>query len=154
MKAENIDGCLIKAFKNGEIESCIHCANCFCTMGSGVAKSIRESFPEAYDADCNTEKGLIDKLGTFSVARNNLGYIFNLYAQYDFGPPPKQYFNYEAFEKGLALIKKYCELNNIKSIGMPHKIGSDRAGGDWYVVSKMIDHTFEDSEIKVKIYKL
>jgi O-acetyl-ADP-ribose deacetylase (regulator of RNase III) len=154
MKSLQIEGCLIKGFKNGEIESLVHCSNCQCTMGSGVARTIRENFPEAYEADCQTVKGSFEKLGTFSVARNNLGYIFNLYGQFDYGPLPKQYLNYEAFEKGLELIKKYCELNDIKSIGFPNRCGCDRAGGDWYIVSKMIDSAFENSEIEVKIYKL
>jgi hypothetical protein len=88
------------------------------------------------------------------MARNNLGYIFNLYAQYDFGKYPKQYLNYEAFEKGFELIIKFCSLNQIKSIGMPFQIGCDRARGDWYVVSRMIDAAFAGSGIQVSLYKI
>jgi O-acetyl-ADP-ribose deacetylase (regulator of RNase III) len=154
MKADIIEGCLVKAFKLGEVEAVVHCANCFNTMRSGVAKAIVESFPEAYEADCKTVKGSYEKLGTFSVTRNNLGYIFNLYGQFDFGRYPKQYLNYEAVEKGLALIKMFCTLNGIKTIGMPSGMGSGLAGGDKYIVHKLINECFEESEIVVKLYEI
>ena len=37
-------------------------------MGAGIAKSIKQLFPAAYEADLATEKGSRDKLGTFSSA--------------------------------------------------------------------------------------
>jgi O-acetyl-ADP-ribose deacetylase (regulator of RNase III) len=40
-----------------DIHAIIHQANCHCTMGSGIAKFIRERFPKAYEADCKTVKG-------------------------------------------------------------------------------------------------
>ncbi len=35
-------------------------------MQSGIARQIREKYPEAYEADCKTVAGDIKKLGTFS----------------------------------------------------------------------------------------
>lgn len=154
MQTQTINGCLIKGFKQGEVESIVTCCNCFCTMGSGIALTIKENFPEAYESDCQTVKGSFEKLGTFSVARNNLGYIFNLYGQFDFGKYPKQYLVYEAVEKGLALIKTFCVLNGIKSIGMPAGMGSGLAGGDRYIVHKLINECFGESDIVVKLYDI
>lgn len=153
MEIQIVNGDLISAFKRGEVEAIVQNCNCFCTMNSGIARTIREEFPEAYEADCQTLKGSVNKLGTFSFARNNLGYVFNLYAQYDYGREPKQYFNYEAFDKGLNLLRKYCELENIKVIGLPSGIGSGLARGDKYAIHKFIKFVFEKSDITIKLYE-
>ena len=52
-----IKGDLIQLAKNGEFDVIIHGCNCFCTMGAGIAKTIKDIFPEAYKADLNTKKG-------------------------------------------------------------------------------------------------
>ena len=59
---ENVD-----LLKVSDVESIGHCANCFCTMGSGIANQIKKVFPEAYTADLKTVSGDINKFGTFSV---------------------------------------------------------------------------------------
>ena len=42
-----IEGDLIQLALDGEFDLIIHGCNCFCSMGAGIAKSIREIFPEA-----------------------------------------------------------------------------------------------------------
>ena len=45
----------------------LHGANCFHTMGSGIAKYLREKYPQIYTTDVmTTVKGDKKKLGTFS----------------------------------------------------------------------------------------
>lgn len=39
-----------------------------CTIGADIARAIRATFPEAYDADISTRKGDRAKLGTISYA--------------------------------------------------------------------------------------
>ena len=86
-------GCVVEAFKTGRYYALLHQANCFNTMNSGVAKAIREEFPEAYAADCKTIKGDPAKLGTYSYAAINelSGYIVNLYGQYNYGYNGKKF---------------------------------------------------------------
>jgi hypothetical protein len=45
-------------------------------------------------------------------------------------------------------------LNKIKSVAFPYKIGSDRGGADWNVILSMINSVFENTDITVKVYKL
>lgn len=61
-------GCVASALKLGEVSVIAHQTNCFNTMNSGVAKAIRQLYPEAYFADCKTVKGDYKKLGGFSMA--------------------------------------------------------------------------------------
>ncbi|MGA8944018.1 MAG: hypothetical protein WB502_15090 [Thermoactinomyces sp.] len=47
-----------------------HQCNCFATMGAGIAKQIKERYPEAYEADRNfpIPIGIRKRLGHFSKA--------------------------------------------------------------------------------------
>ena len=63
-----VHGDLIKLALTGEFDVIIHGCNCQCAMGAGIAKAIKSTFPEAYQADGETEEGSRDKLGTISFA--------------------------------------------------------------------------------------
>ena len=86
---QKIKGDLIKLALNGEFDVIVHGCNCFCTMGKGIALTIKNVFPEAYQADLKTNKGDKQKLGKYSYAtlqRN--GYqitVINAYTQYHYG---------------------------------------------------------------------
>ena len=89
MTSHKIKGDLIKLAIKGDFDVIIHGCNCFCTMGAGIAKSIKAAFPEAYKADMETLKGDKEKLGNFSAAnikRNGQEItIVNAYTQYHYG---------------------------------------------------------------------
>ena len=55
-------------------------------MGAGIAKTIREYFPEAYEADMNTVKGAKEKLGSITsviaIRNNNNITVVNGYTQH------------------------------------------------------------------------
>jgi O-acetyl-ADP-ribose deacetylase (regulator of RNase III) len=61
-------GDLVKMAKRGEFDVILHGCNCWCEMGAGIAKAIRQGFPEAYQADLATTPGDWSKLGTCTVA--------------------------------------------------------------------------------------
>lgn len=133
-----IKGNLISLALAGEFEVIIHGCNCFCTMGAGIAKAIKENFPEAYAADCGTAEGDREKLGTFSSAdihRKNFALtIVNAYTQFHWGGPGLK-LDYEALRSVLQSIK---QSYHGKRIGYP-KIGAGLAGGDWQIIAKIID---------------
>lgn len=131
-----------------------HCANCFHTMGSGIAKFIKEKYPEAYKADCEqTVRGDINKLGTFSFAdirhlADAPAYIANVYGQYRYGRD-KRYLNYEAIFNGMQAVKDHFDPTF--NIGIPYNMGCKNAGGDWRVVRAMMDALFANSPTKLLI---
>ena len=133
------------------VDALCHQANCFTTMGSGVAKRIREVYPEAYEVDCTTVKGDIKKLGTFSCVRTHDGKtVYNVYSQYTFGMEKRQT-NYEAIYSGLSAVKSDMLVKNLKTLAIPRNMGCVLGGGDWRIVDKMIDVIFEDDAIDVYI---
>lgn len=115
-----------------------HQANCISTMGSGIAKQIKEKYPEAYEADCKSPLIPTQKLGNFTCAPIGDIRVVNLYGQYDYGTD-KVYTNYEALY--LSIDKMFSFLDRTQDdfkLGMPHKIGCGRAGGDWNIVQQIL----------------
>lgn len=132
----------------------VHQVNCQSKMNSGIAKQIREKYPQAYD-DYMRVNDKPSKLGhvKLTMIKNKDGckYIANLFGQERYGYDGKRYTNYEAIYSGLEYIKNIAQKHN-KSIAIPFKIGSDRGGADWRIIEKMIEVIFEDYE--VTLYKL
>jgi O-acetyl-ADP-ribose deacetylase (regulator of RNase III) len=136
------------------LDAFIHQANCFNTMGSGVARDVKETYPEVYEADCRTIKGNVGKLGIFSFAKTNDGKIgYNLYSQFNYGYDGKIYTNYEAMRHGLEKIREHVKtnLNPNAKIGIPCRMGCARGGGDWNEVLKIIQEVFENESVEIVI---
>ena len=130
MPIKIVHGDLIKMAQSGAFDVIAHGCNCFNTMGSGIAKSMKWAFPAAYKADCETIRGDIAKLGTCSHAEckaNESGVVvdvINAYTQFNYGGN-KANVDYGAVITCMKWIK-----NNYhgKRIGLP-KIGAGLGGG-------------------------
>ena len=137
---KTIKGDIVKLVLDGHFDVIVHGCNCFHTMNSGVAKAIRKEFPEVYDTDVKlTEKGDKNKLGKISSTLLNRQcfsfYVVNAYTQYDYGYDGKQRVVYEAIRNCFSEVAKSFRD---KSIAYP-KIGAGLAGGDWDIISSIID---------------
>jgi O-acetyl-ADP-ribose deacetylase (regulator of RNase III) len=147
-----------------DVEVISHQANCQNTFGSGIARSIREMYPAAYKADCNAAITKANTLGRFSVgyipAENNsssIRRIYNLYGQNLFGKGTRQT-NYDALYSALEgmahdLVENDMDLP-VPSVGFPFQMGSFRGGGNWDIVSRLIEVAFDDYPSDVIIYRL
>lgn len=128
-----LHGDLIQLALKGEFDAIIHGCNCFCTMGAGIAKQIRMTFPEAYKADLTTTKGDKNKLGSYSSATSRGILILNAYTQFDYrGRGIKV--DYDAVRD---CLRKIARDYPTKRIGMP-QIGAGLAGGDWPTIHSII----------------
>jgi O-acetyl-ADP-ribose deacetylase (regulator of RNase III) len=131
------------------LQGIIHSANCFHTMGSGIAKRIREKYPEAYDADLKSgTKGDSHRLGSYSVAHclKEDKYIYNLYGQYNFGAMAR-FTSYDALDRGLRKIEADARDKHLSTLGCPKLMGSDRGGASWRIVRAIIGDVFDESPI-------
>lgn len=87
-----ITGDMVEMAQNGAFDVIIHGANCFHTMGAGIAKTIKEVFPVAVLADITSKKGDVDKLGSWTCGVSYLEEyhkplsIINAYTQFLPGP--------------------------------------------------------------------
>jgi len=161
---KEIEGDLIHLAKQGHFDIIAHGCNCFCRMGSGIAKQIREEFPHAWLADQETAEGDIDKLGNYTRAFHKLGeleykngyafddrkdlMIINLYSQYKYDRRTKP-LDYEALTLGLRKINLHWAG---QSIGLP-LIGAGLAGGDWNRIKKIIESELTLMNVTIVHYK-
>ena len=133
-----------------------HSVNCLGVMGSGVAKSVREIFPNVYEQYreiCVKNKSL-DLLGHTAIIKSDNRYIANMFTQERFGYDGKRYTSYDAFYDCLLHVRDFCEKNDINKIALPYKIGSDRGGADWNVIYSMIESVFAKTNIMVEICRI
>lgn len=122
-------------FKNKlNINVLCHGANCFNTMGKGIALWIKKTYPEAYQADLNyLSKGDRNKLGSYSIAEVHsndnkyLRYVANLYTQYTMYNENDK-FDLKSFESSITklfndLIKMRLEKHKDNALNVPIKVG-------------------------------
>lgn len=116
--------------------------NCFAKQGAGLAKQIVKKYPEVLVADkeFSVPVGSKDRLGKYSSYKTKSGLtVVNMYAQYRWGRGVRQT-DYDAFEE--AFRKVLAEVEGSK-VGLPYKIGSDLAGGDWNTVYSIVEKVSE-----------
>lgn len=131
-------GNLLDLAEAGEFDIVVQGCNCFNTMGGGIAKEIRERYPQVATADQLTDRGDYQKLGTWTEAREHTnGYwftIINAYTQYNMSTG-QDVFEYVAFA---LILQKLLHAFPGKRIGFPY-IGMGLAGGDRAIIMPMLE---------------
>lgn len=147
-----VHGDLLQLAKAGVFDVIIHGCNCFCTFGAGIASQIKKEFPEAYLADCATAKGHRGKLGhcTSAVIKIPKGEVtvVNAYTQFYWGGEGPLA-DLDAIRNCMAWIK-YSYPG--RRIGIP-RIGAGLAGGDWAVISGIINEELEGEDLTLVEYQ-
>ena len=153
-----VQGDLIELAVQGKFDIIVHGCNCFNTMGSGIAKQIKSVFPKAYAADQLTNKGDKSKLGTYTYFKHTAKdletdlTIINAYIQYNYLPRDVRNADYDAIKKVFKDIYKQFSYEG-NHIAYP-KIGAGLAGGNWNIISQIINEQLKDMEhTYVEYYK-
>lgn len=151
-----VEGDLVELAKNREFDVIIHGCNCFCTMNSGIARAIRNAWPNVYyEADLRTTSGDRDKLGTYTSYVTPQGtHVLNAYTQYNYGRDGKVYLKYWALRNALKSIKTDYGMGGgvWNKFGLP-QIGCGLAGGDWSKVEQIIKEELYNEDVTVVLYK-
>lgn len=149
---KNLKGDLLKLATEGRFDVIVHGANCQCVMGAGIARAIRETFPEAYEADLETPKGVRAKLGTISCVRVQRDgrslWVVNAYTQFHYRGSGVRV-DYDAVRSSMRLVKQQFTGTRI---GYP-KIGAGLARGDWTRLARIIDEELEGEDHTVVEYE-
>ena len=144
-----IDGDLISIAKAGEFDIIGHGCNCFHSMNSGIAPQIKSNWPQAYSADLKTAYGSRDKLGTYSKSEAVGLTILNIYSQFKYGTHQIQV-DYDAMRRAFKAIKREFGGEG-RRFGFP-KIGAGLAGGNWDIISKIIDEELINENVTIVVY--
>lgn len=128
-----------------------HQVNCQGKMNSGIAKAIREKWPEVYTSYSKVEHlemlGHIQSVYIGNVNGKDKG-VINMFAQYTYGYDGRRYTSYDAFWTCLGEIKRYMTPG--QRIAFPARIGCVRGGANWNVILAMITEVLgEDFEVEI-----
>jgi len=143
-----ITGDLIELAREGRFTNIVHGCNCFGKMGAGIAKAIKKAFPRAYKADLNFGLSVSNRLGNISTAMVEADYtgddlrVINAYTQYAYGSG-RANIDYDALRRCFKHIKYH--YGGVGTITAYPYIGCGLAGGDWNIVSRIIDEEMGDS---------
>ena len=139
MEEKVIYGDIVELFETGDYDVLIHGANCQSTMRSGVAKALVDRWPKILEQDKVYTK--CPKLGKYSLAIEEEGWIVNAYTQEYYGYDGKRYVSYDAIDEVFKLLAH--DLPENYRIIYP-MIGSKRGGGEWSIISSIINHHLKD----------
>lgn len=124
-------------------------------MRSGVAKAIRETYPSAFRAYSKAHN--LGDCSVISAATNTNSLqrilVFNCVTQNGYGYDGKRYVDYEALKNSLVKAASQVSSMEIWEIGIP-KIGAGLGGGDWKIISRIIDEIAKLFQIKFLVYEL
>lgn len=129
-----------------------HGCNCYCTHGAGIAKQLQR-FPEVLQADLDfgarADRG---KLGQLSLASVGSCRVLNLYTQFHYQRGPRQ-LNYAALGCAFMAVQALAEQEpDFERLYIP-KIGAGLAGGDWAIITQLIDDATPELPISVVEYQ-
>lgn len=132
-----------------------HQVNCQGVMGSGVAKEVRERYPNVYAEyrnKCEQNKNYPARmLGTaqmIPIDAKGSRWIANCFGQDRFGYDGKQYTSVGALMEAFQEVAKLAKMTGAK-VAMPYGIGCVRGGANWIVVKKIIDVTFQGVDVEL-----
>ena len=138
----------------------LHQVNCKGVMNSGIAKQVHMRYPNVYDAYrrlCSNSENANDLLGLVQIIATqeleNPKYIANLFAQADYGRKKKCYTNYLALKKCLQRVHDAQRIKSAR-IAIPYHMGCCRGGGNWSIVSEMIEQIFKDRNVVICKYDI
>ena len=130
-------GDLLAMGKANEFDIIVQGCNCFNVMGSGIAKQIRDQFPDAWRADQETLAGDRNKLGCYTIGMAGRLVIINAYTQYTTAKyPGEDVFEYAAFQ---TILDKLALRFGKYRLGFP-MIGMGLAGGNPEKILAMLEN--------------
>lgn len=166
MNYREIKGDLVELTKQGYFDVITHGCNCFSTMGAGIAVPMKNNFGcDMFPREAKLNKqgereavevGNIDKLGCIDyqtkIINSHTVTVVNSYTQYRYGrnhaDGDKCPVDYDA----IALcMRKINHQFRGQRIGLP-MIGCGLAGGDWNIVSEIIQSELFDCDVTVVVF--
>ena len=135
-----------------------HQVNCQGVMGSGVAKSVKEKFPKAFErykgfVDLHKKNDMIDSLlgEVLYVRINDDKWVANMYGQFNYGYDGGKYTNTNALYSCFKDLRKNAEKHGL-SVALPYMIGCYRGGADWKEVENLLLKAFDGYEVTLYKY--
>jgi len=118
-------------------------------MASGIAKAIREKYPEVfstYRSEYVLGGNHLD-LGRVILVECSNHIVLNIIGQQFYGRDNRRYVSYDAIEKGLSTVNSL----GFETIAMP-MIGAGLGGGNFNIIATIIEETL--TNVQPVVYRL
>jgi O-acetyl-ADP-ribose deacetylase (regulator of RNase III) len=123
--------------------------------GRGFAKHVSKKWPEVYKDFihwCKEDLYNFDLGNAHLYEHSDNLYVYSMVCQHGYGKSVKPRIRYNALRK--SLYQLYDVATDFSaSVHMP-RIGCGHAGGDWFIVSEIIEEILINKGVKVTIYDL
>ena len=134
-----------------------HGVNCQGVMGAGVALAIKNAYPNVYDhyySKCRADMQyddceILGDVQFVTVTEKPLLVITNCFTQESCGQD-KRHVNYEAVAKCFWILNSRVKLYTYGPLYIP-KIGAGLAGGDWKVISAIIESEYKGEVVCLEL---
>lgn len=126
----------------------VHGCNAQGVMGSGIAASVREIYPGAYDVYRKEFEARGLDLGDvipFYDPQTQV-WVLNGITQNLYGKTGDRFVSYDAVTEVFENILKGHKLPNIKRLFFP-LIGAGLGGGNWRIIQTIIEEVFDGSDL-------
>ena len=130
-------------------------------MGSGIAKQIRDKWPKVF-IRYKEYMNYFYNMGLAPCSRNYLGqmqlvkvaddrYVANFFSQDKYLPRGICHTDYDAFRWCCEKLRNHIDDYGLQDgvIGFPYKIGCGLAGGDWSIISNIIEEEFTNYNVEI-----
>lgn len=134
-----------------EIKYIGHGCNCQGIMGSGVAKIVKEKYPEAFNVYKNRWNTSGLSLGDVIWVDTNGKTILNIMTQQNYGRTSNRFTSYDAIADAMEKINDYFYTVQGGELALP-MIGAGLGNGSWEVISAIIET--ELTAVKPVVYML
>ena len=132
----------------------LHGCNDHGAMGSGIAKQIRAQFPNVYEIYHLRYKTFGLNLGDIIPVQTLDGKIIvNCITQHGAGHDGRKYVDYDAVEACFLQLNERAIDWEVSEMAMP-RIGAGLGGGDWKVISEIIERCSTNFEPIVYDFKI
>jgi O-acetyl-ADP-ribose deacetylase (regulator of RNase III) len=134
-------------YETGDLLKCteahiLHSCNDRGVMGSGIAKALRDEYPEVFtEYRVIFEKNGLALGDVIVVPTPDQKIVYNLIGQRGFGRDGKVYVDYDAIRTGLQKVNEM----GFDPVAMP-KIGAGLGGGDWKIIEAIIEEEFTNRQ--------
>jgi O-acetyl-ADP-ribose deacetylase (regulator of RNase III) len=138
-----------------------HCVNCQGVMGAGVAKSIKQKWPDVYESYRTLHRGVTQQgwpgplLGSCQLVRTRSGeLVANLFGQNYYGAGGDKYVSYDALDNAFDELAEELLSERVCNVVNFPLIGCGLGGGHWPVVREIIEHRLPDERFIKNLYVL
>lgn len=141
---------------NAETRVIAHQVNCQGVMRSGLAKQVRDKYPQVYD-------DYVDFINYFDDKKQMLGLclftdaesdrtIANLFGKLNSGSGDG--LDETMLRQSFQDLKTQMKMLKFKSVAIPYKIGSSLGGDNWETILGILKEVFADDDILCEIWDL